>query len=440
MKRMTYVDKEGNQVNLSFERRKPLLRLFLIFNIGVPIIILSLIIFAVIQNKGCINVYDAMKKASLVYLKDIGEVPNVEGESYTINIGDLYSEQYLKSINTNDTLCSGTVKVTKYKKEFVYTIDTKNCGSCSVDKKYSDWSGYLDFYPRDNAIVDVTPFYNYYDREVNVTEWSEYYEDKEISDEVSKYGISLPLDDEKLKEIPKEGKIVTIESDTTYYYRYRDRSWKWYDIDGNYSGFSSERPEGFANKDEDTEKYTEWSEYSQNYPQEKDYRDIVSVTGYKYYYVNKQGKKVYYNKGKYTPNEEVNTEKYDQTEDDSTTMYRYRDKVWRWYNGQQSRYSSYSTTGSERYPKKDVETEILSDPSSWSLEKSNSEDKEGYRVEEKKPMTRFRTRYEILSMKAFNKPLDKKAFEKKVRMSVLEFDAREDVKLDVSYKFKYRKS
>lgn len=440
MKRMTYVDKDGNEVNLSFERRKPLLRFFLIFNIAVPIVILVLILFVVIQNNNCFSVYESIKKASLVYLKDYGDVPSIEGESFTVNIGDLYSEQYLKSINTNDALCSGTVKVTKYKDEFVYTIDTKNCGSCSVNKKYGDWSSLLGFYPRNKAIVDVVPYYNYYERELNTTDWSDYFEDDEIDDEVSEYGISLPLDQDKLPSVPKEGKVVTIENDMTYYYRYRDRSWKWYDIAGDYSDYSSERPDGYANKDNDTEKYTEWSEYSQNHPEEKDYRQIEKVTGYKYYYLNKNGKKVYYNKGKYTPSEEVNKEKYDKYDEDSATMYRYRDKTWRWYNGQKRRYSTLSNTGSERYPNKDAETEVLSNPSSWSLESSVKEGSEDYRVEEKKPMTRFRVRYEILSMLAFQDYLEKSKFEDEVKMSVLEFSGREDVKLDVLYKFKYRKS
>lgn len=440
MKRMTYVDKEGNQVNLTLERKKPLLRFFLGFNIAMPVILVGFMIFNIIQNKKCINVYNAIDKASLVYLKDLGNTPNVEGDSVLVNISDLYSEQYLKSSSTSDVLCSGTVKVTRYKDDYIYTIDTKNCSSCSVNKKYKGWTQWQDSYPSNKTIVDVMPYYNYYEREINTTEWSDYYEENEISDEVSKYGIKLPLDDEKMIAVPKEAKIITIENDTTYYYRYRDRKWKWYDIEGNYSSFSSERPDGFALKDEDTEKYTDWSEYSQNYPQEKEYREIDQTTGYKYYYVNKKGDKIYYNKGKYSPAEEVNVKKYDMVEEDSVTLYRYRDKVWRWYNGAKRKYSSESSVAVEDFPNKDIETETLDSPSNWEQERYVEEGSENYRVEEKKLMTRYRTRYEILSLLALKEPLKKNDFEKKVKSNILEFASRDSVKLETSYKFRYRKS
>ena len=45
---------------------------------------------------------------------------------------------------------------------------------------------------------------------------------------------------ESLPEIPKDGNIITIENDITNFYRYKDRIWKWYDIEGNYSNFSSQ--------------------------------------------------------------------------------------------------------------------------------------------------------------------------------------------------------
>lgn len=439
MKRMTYVDKNGNQVNIELERKKPFLRFLLVIGNVVPIVIIVLIVSTVIDNKKCINIYDMIKKSSKNYLEDQGELPNVEGDNTIVNIGDLYSEEYIRSSNTDDTLCSGTVKVTKYQKDYIYTLDVKNCNKCSVNKRYTGWSNIINSYPSDKMIVDVIPFYNYYDREINTTKWSEYYENNELEDETSEYGINLPIDTSKLPEIPKEGKIVTIENETIYYYRYRDRSWKWYDIEGNYSEFSSERPDGFANKDERSEKETEWSEYSLNYPEKKDYRQIDQTTGYKFYYVNKQDKKIYYNSQKYTAQDEVDTEKYNKHDPETATLYRYKDKQWRWYNGQKRNYSSYSSGQPQRYPLKDTETERLGSPSSWSEKQNTDSDTTDYRIEERKLMTRFRTKYEILSSLVLKEALEKKEFEKKTKMSLLEFSSREDIKLETTYKFKYRK-
>ena len=55
-------------------------------------------------------------------------------------------------------------------------------------------------------------------------------------------------------------------------------------------------------------------------------------------------------------------------------------------------------------------------------------------------MTRFRIEYEILSLKVLDTPLNHSDFEEKVKMSVPEFATNENYKLEVTYKFKYRKS
>ena len=440
MKRMTYVDSEGNATNIELESKKPLLRVLLVINILIPLVLIGLIIYTVIINKQCKNIHNNIKKSTSVYIKDQGEVPAIEGDSTEVNIGDLYAEQYLNSSMTNNTLCSGTVKITKYKKDYIYTLDVRNCNKCSVDKKYKEWSSLQNNYPNNKEIVDVIPYYNYYDRELNTTKWSNYYDEEELSDEVSEYGIKLPIDETALPEIPKEALLTNVENSTTYYYRYRDRSWKWYDIEGNYSEFSSERPDGFAEKDEDSEKETDWSEYSLDYPQEKSYREINQTTGYKFYYINKNNKKIYYNSGKYTPRDEVNTEKYTNYDEETAQLYRYKDKQWRWYNGQKRRYSSYSSRPYDYATIKDKETEILGSPTSWSDKKSSDETTSEYRIEEKKLMTKFRRQYEILSLLVLKNPLEKEKFEEKVKTSILEFSSREDKKIDVTYKFKYRKS
>lgn len=440
MRRKTYVDEEGNTIDQNFENKQPLLRFFFVFGTLLPIIIIVFIVMAVVQNNNCTQIYDTLKTTSLNYAKDQGTLPTIEGEYVNVRLDDLYDEEYLSSTSTNNSLCSGSVKITKYKDEYVYTIDVKNCGECSVNKKYGAWSSEQSSYPSGKAIVDVIPYYNYYDREVSTTSWSNYYDDSELSDETSEYGIRLPLDETTLPSIPKEGTITNIENDTTYYYRYRDRRWKWYDIEGDYSDFSSEQPANYANKDENTEQYTDWSEYSLNYPEEKDYRTIQSATGYKFYYLNDKNEKIYYNSGKYSARDDVNTTKYNRTEQETATLYRYRDKQWRWYNGTKRRYSTLTSSQPTGLPYKDIETETLGNPTSWDEKSHVTSENQEYRVEERKIMTRFRVEYEILSLKVLKNPLNRKDFENKVKMTVQEFYSNKNYKLEVTYKFKYRKS
>ncbi len=439
MKRMTYVDKNGNQVDQALENKKLLLRFFFVFGTVLPIILLILIIVTVFQNSHCSKIYDIIKKSAKNYVQDEASLPEVEGENVTVSIGDLYAEQYLKSTQTNNTLCSGTVKITKYKKEYIYTIDVKNCNSCSTDKRFKTWSNPQTNYPKGKTIVDVIPYYNYYDRDINITKWSRYYDDSELADEESEYGVKMPLDQKDIPEVPKEANIFTIEKEETKFYRYRDKSWKWYDIVGNYSEHASEKPAGYANKDENTLIYTDWTEYVQNYPEEKEYRTIEQTTGYKLYYLNDKNEKVYYNDGKYSPRDEVNTEKYDKQEPETITLYHYRDKMWRWYNGTKRNYSNYSSQGTPRTPYKDEKIEMLGNPTSWDIKQTLNESNKEYRLEESKIMTRFRIKYEFLTLLKLKEALPQEEFEEKVKSTINEFNSREDVKLEVTYKFKYKK-
>ncbi len=439
MKRMTYVDKDGNQINQSFENRKPLLKFFFVFGTILPIVLIILIIATIFQNNHCKKTYEKIKEASLIYAQNEMDLPEIEGENIIVNIGSLYSEQYLKSSETDNILCSGTVKITKYKDEYIYTLDVKNCNSCSTDRRFGNWSTLQTNFPKGKTVIDVIPYYNYYERAISTTKWSKYYDEDFLSDEISEYGVRLPIDMTDIPQIPSESNIFAYETEDTTFFRYRNRSWKWYDIQGNYSSYSSEKPNGFEYKDENTEKYSEWSEYLLNYPEEKSYRRIEQTSGYKYYYVNEKGEKVYFNNGKYTPKEEVNTEKYNERDNETATLYHYRDKMWRWYNGQKRKYSSYSTVAPAGRPYKDAETETLSSWSSWEKAR-NDRYTEEYMVEENKLMTRFRIRYEILSLKVLEEPLEKDEFETKVNEELQTFNEREDVKLETTYKFRYRKS
>ncbi|MBR3209799.1 MAG: hypothetical protein IKF82_05995 [Bacilli bacterium] len=91
MKRMTYVDNNGNTTDIAFESKKPILYVLLGLNIAIPIILIGLIIYRMSVNNTCTKVYENIKRATKAYSEELGEQPSIEGESTIINIGDLYS-------------------------------------------------------------------------------------------------------------------------------------------------------------------------------------------------------------------------------------------------------------------------------------------------------------------------------------------------------------
>ena len=132
-----------------------------------------------------------------------------------------------------------------------------------------------------------------------------------------KLKVLLPLDLKKLPKVSEAANILSWEVEEKEYYKYRDKKWKWYiNQNSQYSGFSSEQPSGYANKDRKTEIQAEQTEWSTNYPEEKSSRKISTQTGYKFYYEDEDGNKVYYNEGKYVPriNDDELREKYNKKE------------------------------------------------------------------------------------------------------------------------------
>ena len=113
MKRQTYVDKEGNTVNKTLESKRPLLNFFFVFGTILPIVIIIFIIVAVFKNNGCLTIYNNLKTASLNYAKDEGTVPNIEGESITVRLQDMYDDGYISVSKTDNQMCSGDIKITK---------------------------------------------------------------------------------------------------------------------------------------------------------------------------------------------------------------------------------------------------------------------------------------------------------------------------------------
>ena len=442
MKRNTYVDNQGNPINEAFESKKIILRLFFLIGTIVPLILIGFILYTANQNSKCNKIYESIKSSTREYLKDEGKLPNIEGENVTTSVGKLYNEGYLNAYNTNNMACTGNVKTTKYKNEYIYTLNLTSCNVCTTTTKYKGWSSELSYLPTNKPIVDVIPYYNYYERQTVVTDWSKYYEQSELEKKESKYGIKLPKENEEIESelptLPEEATISEVQNEETYFYRYKDKEWKWYDIKGNYSDYSSEKPSGFSNKDEETELYTKWTKYSLNYPAEKEYREINKTTGYQYYY-EKDGKKIYANNKNYVAAEDIDQNKYTQHESEGVDMYSYRDAKWRWYNGQKREYSNVYSEKPEGYNFKDEETVVETDYSEWEMVSTLNDQNKSYRSEEKKLMTRFRYIYEILSDPILENPVTKNLFVDEVGMSVPDFVTNENYKMEVSYKFKYRK-
>ena len=441
MRRDTYVDNHGNVVNQSFESKKIILKFFFFIGTILPIILIGFIIYTAFQNNKCNKLYDYIKSATHEYLEDEGKLPSIEGEDVTTSIGKLYNENYLNIYSTENTKCSGSIKTTKYENTYVYTLNLTNCNMCTTTTKYKDWSKELNSLPN-KPIVDVVPYYNYYDRQTVVTDWSKYYDQSDLQEEKSEYGINLPKDEDsitsKLPSLPDEASVAEIQSQEAYFYRYKDKRWKWYDIKGNYSNYSSEKPTGYEKKDEETVMYTAWSKYSLNYPGDKEYREIHKSTGYKFYY-KEDGEKIYANNKNYVVADDIDRNKYTQHDTEGVDMYSYRDAKWRWYNGERRRYSSASSLKPTGYNFKDEETEIETSYSNWELVSRVNASNKSYRVEEKKTMVRFRYIYEILSDPILREPVTKNVFVDKVGMSVPDFVQRDDYKMEVSYKFRYRK-
>lgn len=440
MKTNKYVDENGEIINYGFESKKPLLNIFFIIGTIIPLVLVILIIYTVVNNNYCHKIYDKIEDASYKYLKNNSKLPKYAGDFETVKMDTLYEHVYLTKEATGEKTCSGTVKVTKYKNEYIYTLNVTNCNKCSVGKRYKAWTSETPVYKSSKTIVDVIPYYNIQDREIDVTEWSDLYEQSEISKKVSKYNVRLPKEKDKLPEIPEGAEIVDVQKEENTYYRYRDKSWKWYDIVGNYSGFYSEQPDGYANKDEATKKNTEFTEYSLNHPEEHDYRTIRSKKAYKFYYIDDNGNKVYANNGKYAVEDDVDLDVYTEKEEDSTTMYSYRDTVWRWYNGQKRRYSSYKVTKPDSYNYRDEELYSISSYSEWNLNSKLNSENQSYRFEEQKVMTKYRYVYEILSLKLLEEDLKKADFEQKVNQTLEDIRGNTDYKLNVEYKFKYREA
>lgn len=436
-----------------FENLQPIveekrgMRIVPIILIFVILIIVILVISSIVNKKKdsvCVPIEDKVIREAFKYASENSLLPINGGENVVIDLNTLYSENILNQseISVNSKICNGSVKITKYKDDYIKTIDLNSCNYCSTDKRYKKWSNETTKEPKgNNMVVDVNAYYNYYTYEDYSSSSTVYLNSSLINKEVSeKYGVALPVDMEKLPKIPNDAEIIKIIKSDKKYYRYRDQKWMFYiDNGGSYTNyFSSEKPAGYSYKDDKTLKTTEWTEWSLDYPEAKSYRTIKTSKGYKWYYLN-GGKKVYWNGGAYSVKQP--SEKYTNWDKEagSAQMYTYSDKTWRWYNGNRRSYTSYYSVAPKANMKKDEGLTKYTNWTKWQDVSYLTNANRGYRVQEEDTYSSYRIEYRWKSLAKLENYLNVDEFEKEVGMPLNEFLQKEKTEVDVIYKFKYRK-
>lgn len=431
-----YVTEDGKTNDQLTKDKNKIKLILIVFITIIVLLLLFLIVRMFIRNGNCSKVIDHIDEEALEYAKDKKILPSLEGEYINIKLDDLLNTDLLskEDITIDEEVATAKIKITKYKDDYFVTTELFKCSYC--DSTNDKWSKEIDRQPKKDT-VDVIAYYNYKETETNKTPYSTWYSNEELT-KSKEHNMMIP---KELPKIPTEAKIVKIEKEETTYYSYRDKNCKYYKYQGNYTNFfSSEQPAGYANKDERTLKNTEWTTYSLNYPEEKEYRTINKKTGYKYYYLD--GKtKVFYNNGEYTVEEDLpDDKKYNRDKkSESVTMYRYRDKQWKWYNGQNRVYSTMTHKMPKNYNYVDNDFCQFDSWSRFSNKSSLSASNKSYREEKTEPRYRFRVVYEIESLEVLDKYLSKDEFEKKMESNLEELYTRENINISTKYKFKVKK-
>ena len=181
-------------------------------------------------------------------------------------------------------------------------------------------------------------------------------------------------------------------------------------------------------------KNTEWSI---DYPVEKEYRHITSRSAYRWYKKGKNNEKEYWNNGEFYPYEPG--EEYEKENENRITMYSYYDEMYRWYNGIERGYSTrYSSTppGSS-YKYKDTG---LTSYTSWSKYKTYSDlnnSNRNYREEKINIHSRYMIKYDIRSFEVLNEYVTRDKLEEKLIKTLEELNADSKIYIKVKFKYKY---
>ncbi|MDD3187189.1 MAG: hypothetical protein PHD02_01795 [Bacilli bacterium] len=363
-------------------------------------------------------------------------LPSYEGTKVKINLSSVPGWDN----NFRNSSCDGTLTIIKNNEGYAKVLDLTGCNKCTSSNK--SLTSETTTFDADKVLLKISVTYNYQTREISYSSWTNWYESSLISPTASANNINLPYDEENLPKIPENAEVISYEVEKKTFYSYRDQSWKFYKTaNNNYSEFSSTKPADYAYKDAKTEIETDYSSWSTNYPEEAEYRTITKATGYRYYYTDEDGDKIYYNDGAYTVKIEDKTlaDLYDKKDDDSVSMYRYKDSMWRWYNGTERGYSSYMNLASTTYPYKDTGITKYTNWSDYKETSSITYDNSSYREEKTDIHSRYRTKYAINSMELLNEYLNIEDFETATGRAVSDMQNDENIKVTIKYTYQYEK-
>lgn len=416
---------------------------------GIILLVVVMIIFIVItvqksqKNKTCNKIEDVYADAAMGYAREKNILPTVETEQITISGDELIQ---LGRINKSDVMlkenqCRANITIINHKlkdkTEYIKNVELTNCGYCTTSERYGKVKE-SSKYPGENAIVELVPTFNYYETKEYYSKWTNYYTQDYLAEKKDeKYGIPLLENENLMPKVPDVAHITKIEKEDKNYYRYHDRKWKFYKNNVSYSAYSSVQPNGYAKKDSASLRMTDWTKWSLNYPDTAKYRTIKSSIGHRWYY-KKDGKKIYWNSGEYYPEQpaELYTEK-----EKKANMYSYRDSQWRWYNGKTTRrYSSYSAVAPKGYTYRDDENTTVSNWTSWNENSFKNSSNSYYREEEVQVKSRYRIVYDVYSLLKLNDFVKKDEFVRLTGKPFVEFYNTKNIKVEVEYRYKYRKA
>ena len=404
---------------------KKLLMLIFLF-ILIVIVVITVIVGNVNKKKNnmCKELYNSVSIKVEEYLSKNDLFPTLQGDYVIVDLNQL------EPIHYKEEQISGNVKYTKYNDTYIKTYNLENCGYCSSKEFGKETTEYKE----NRANMDVVTYYNYYDAATYNSYWTKFIEPEKISSEQT-MGVNLPLDSKVLPKISDDAIILEYVKEDKLYYSYRDILYKFYKNNVNYSGFSSEQPSGYANKDEKTVITSEPSEWSLDYPEVKSYRTINKKTGYRWYY--QDGKeKVYWNDGAYYPTQP--DEKYDKKSKETVIMYSYTDKMWKWYNGTLKReYSSYVKAPGSQFNYKDQDLFKYTNWSSYKDESQLTNENKSYREEVTKTYSRYMIKYKVLSFAKLDKAVTREELESITGRKFEDLMTDENLHVEVTFKFKY---
>ena len=390
------------------------------------ILVLYFVITSIIngsKTRTCNDLRNDILSKSDSYLSENNLLPILNGDSITIKLSDLN-----EAIVFKDYALTGTITYTKYNDEYVKTVKLDDASYCTT-KEFTKEGEYDS-----SKNAEVTTLFNYFEVDSYNSKWSNWYPSEDISTEETD-GVLLPLDSKKLPVIPNNAVITEYVRETKTYYSYRDKRWKWYKNNIQYSDYSSTQPSGYTNKDEATKSKTEETPWSLDYPETYDYCHIRSTVGYRWYYLDGETK-VYWNNGEYSPNSPGS--EYEKEFETSATMYTYYDDIWKWYNGNTKRiYSGYSSTKPIGYNYKDEDTLSYTN---WTVFKDESfvdDSNKNYREEQTDIYSRYLIKYDIYSLPVLANYVTLEELESKLGKSYKEISEDKSIKVDVSFTFKY---